>query len=119
VLGTDNKAEFRAITPGSLFGSLRAIAEGIGPDDHVIVNGLLSIHDGSPVTPPEAPISMAGFEQTAPGSPTTQALPTTQRAPAEKSTTAPHASRNNGAIQLSSETRAITASSGDPGGAPR
>lgn len=120
VLGAGNKAEFRAITQGSLFGSLRAIAEGIGPDDRIIINGLLSIHDGSLVTPQEAPISMAGFEQTAPGSPTTQALPTTQGVPIEKSATAPHAGRNNNdGIPLSSGAQAIPGSASGPGGTPR
>lgn len=81
VLGAGNKAEFRVVTPGSSFGPLRAIAAGISPEDSVIVNGLLSVRTGAVVNPKEEPISLAGFEQTAPGSPTTQDLPTTQRTP--------------------------------------
>jgi RND family efflux transporter MFP subunit len=119
VLGADNKAEFRNITPGSSFGSLRSVAGGIGPDDRVIVNGLLSIHDGSVVTPEEKPISMAGFEQTAPGSPTTQSLPTTQRVPVERSTTAPHASLDDGDTQVLGGARNIAASSGGAGDTAR
>jgi multidrug efflux system membrane fusion protein len=119
VLGAGNKAEFRTITPGSLFGSLRSVAEGIGPDDRIIVNGLLSIHDGSLVTPQEAPISMAGFEQPAPGSPATQSLPTTQRMPVEKTTAATHASGHDEDIQRPNGAQGIPDSSGGPGDTPR
>ena len=51
VVNDQNIVEARAVVQGPLSGSLRVIRSGIGPDDHVIVNGLLRARPGAPVVP--------------------------------------------------------------------
>jgi RND family efflux transporter MFP subunit len=81
VLNPDDTVRFQPVTPGSSFGTLRAISEGIKPDDRVIIAGMLSARPGMKVNPQEKPMPTEGVRLTAPGSPTTQALPTTEHAP--------------------------------------
>ncbi len=57
VVGAEDKVETRKIVPDGLFGSLRAITEGLKPDDRVIVNGLQLVRPGSQVTPQVVPIA--------------------------------------------------------------
>ncbi|HEY3242338.1 MAG TPA: efflux RND transporter periplasmic adaptor subunit [Phycisphaerae bacterium] len=75
VLGPDNTIATRAVKLGALFGELRSIESGLSPDDLVVINGQMQARPGTKVKPREEPISVASFQLTAPGSPTTQALP--------------------------------------------
>lgn len=75
--------EMRPVKLGALFGRLRAI-EGINADDRVIVNGIQRARPGSKVTVQISQIPDSAYALTAPGSPTTQALPATS-APATDS----------------------------------
>lgn len=72
---TDDTVELRPVKLGALFGRLRAV-EGINGDDRVIINGLQRARPGSKVAVQVAQIPDSAFALTAPGSPTTQALPT-------------------------------------------
>jgi RND family efflux transporter MFP subunit len=52
VVNDDNKVASKYVTLGQLAsGDLRVIKEGIGPNNHVIVNGLMRAHPGQKVTP--------------------------------------------------------------------
>jgi RND family efflux transporter MFP subunit len=84
VLNADDTVRFQPVTLGTVFGTLRSIVQGISPDDRVIINGIMSARPGTKVIAQEKPISMEGFEMTAPGSPTTQALPTTEPSPEDQ-----------------------------------
>lgn len=49
----ENVARTKYVTLGQLVGNLRVIKDGIGPDDRVIVNGLMRARPGAKVTPQE------------------------------------------------------------------
>jgi RND family efflux transporter MFP subunit len=51
VVGDDNIVQAKPVQLGALFGSLRAITSGIGPDDRVIINGQMHARPGTPVNP--------------------------------------------------------------------
>ena len=51
VVGEDDVVQPRPVTLGPLHERLRVIRQGIGPDDRVIVEGLLRARPGNPVTP--------------------------------------------------------------------
>jgi RND family efflux transporter MFP subunit len=70
----------RPVVLGTLFGDLQAIDSGVTPQERVIINGLLRARPGAKVQPTVGTFSIAKAmsQQTAPGSPTTQALPTTR-----------------------------------------
>jgi RND family efflux transporter MFP subunit len=53
VVDNENIARTKYVTLGQLVGELRVIKEGIGPDDRVIVNGLMRARPGTKVTPQE------------------------------------------------------------------
>ena len=55
VVDNENAARMRYVTLGQTVGELRVIKEGIGPDDRVIVNGLMRARPGAKVTPQEQP----------------------------------------------------------------
>jgi RND family efflux transporter MFP subunit len=76
-VGPDSTVQLKPVKLGALFGKLRAIDEGITRDDRIIVNGLPSARPGSKVDPQETTIPADLLVLTAPGSPTTQALPQT------------------------------------------
>jgi len=79
-VGADNVVQRRAVKLGAVFGMLRAITADLQPGDRVIVNGLQSARPGAKVDPHEAAIStqlLDQQQQTAEGSPTTQAPPET------------------------------------------
>jgi RND family efflux transporter MFP subunit len=80
VVNGDNVAEMHPVKLGALFGELRAIESGITKDDRVIVKGLQRARPGAKVNPTEQPIPESALQRTAPGSPTTQALPATHPA---------------------------------------
>lgn len=62
VVGADNKVAVRPVRLGGLHGGLREITDGLQADDQVIVNGVLHVRPGLPVTPQpvEMPTSTAG-----------------------------------------------------------
>ncbi len=51
VVGGDNKVEQRPVTLGQVVDGLRIVAEGLKPDDRVIVNGIMKARPGSEVKP--------------------------------------------------------------------
>ncbi len=53
VVDNENAARMKYVTLGQTVGELRVIKEGIGPDDRVIVNGLMRARPGAKVTPQE------------------------------------------------------------------
>ena len=53
VVDTENVARQKYVTLGQSVGDLRVIKDGIGPDDRVIVNGLMRARPGAKVTPQE------------------------------------------------------------------
>ena len=79
-VGADNTTVPKTVMLGRVFGELRAIEKGITTDDVVVINGLLKVRPGVKVTPNMQTIPMASLAeaQTAPGSPTTQSLPSTR-----------------------------------------
>jgi RND family efflux transporter MFP subunit len=58
VVGKDDKVERRAVRPGTVVDGLRVVDGQVGPDDRVVVDGLLRARPGLPVKPK--------FEETAP-----------------------------------------------------
>jgi multidrug efflux system membrane fusion protein len=56
----DDLAEYRAVVPGTKFGSLRVIAAGLGPGDRVVVEGLQKLRPGVRVKPEIVPIQEGG-----------------------------------------------------------
>jgi len=59
LVGKDNVVEQRKVTIGPRSGTLRVIEKGVGPDDRVIVSGLLRAIAGQKVEPHEATSSPA------------------------------------------------------------
>ncbi|MDB5396904.1 MAG: Hemolysin secretion protein [Rhodospirillales bacterium] len=57
VVGGDNVVAAREIKIGRLFDGLRAVTDGLKPDDTVVVSGLQRLRIGSPVTPEMKPIN--------------------------------------------------------------
>src|SRR5436190_18281088 len=53
VVDNENIARTKYVTLGQLVGELRVIKEGVGPDDRVIVNGMMRARPGTKVTPQE------------------------------------------------------------------
>jgi multidrug efflux system membrane fusion protein len=45
----DGGVEYRKIKPGGQFGSFRAITEGLGPEDRVVVDGIGKLRPGAKV----------------------------------------------------------------------
>jgi RND family efflux transporter MFP subunit len=76
-VGGDSTVQLKPVKPGALFGKLRAIDEGISLNDRIIINGVQSARPGSKVDPRETTIPAELLVLTAPGSPTTRALPET------------------------------------------
>jgi len=61
VVGAGNVVERQAVKLGALFGDLRAIAQGLKPNQRVIVNGMQLAIPGKKVTPREAPFPAAAL----------------------------------------------------------
>jgi len=56
VVGSDNKVSLRPVTVGERVGAMWIIESGVQPGEHVVVEGLQKVRDGSPVrTKPSAP----------------------------------------------------------------
>jgi len=62
VLGPQNTVQARRVKLGELFGTMRAITEGVKPTDAVIVVGLQMARPGGKVIPQVVPISQADLE---------------------------------------------------------
>jgi len=70
VVGADNKAELRPVTPGVRVGKLWEIDSGLAPGDRVVVEGFSRVKAGATVRPQEAPAEAAEAETSAsPSSP--------------------------------------------------
>jgi len=63
VLDGENKPTYRRVTLGERRGDLRVVAEGLKPDDKVVIDGLLRVRPGSPVTPEAGTIEADGRGQ--------------------------------------------------------
>jgi len=50
VVGTDNKAQYRHVDPGSVHEGLRVITSGLTEGDSVVINGFARLRPGVPVT---------------------------------------------------------------------
>ncbi len=72
VVGSDNKAEIRPVTPGVRVGKLWEIDSGLTPGDRVVVEGFSRVKAGATVRPQEAPAEAAEAE--------TSAAPSSRRA---------------------------------------
>jgi len=84
VVDAKNVVEARPVRLGALFGDLRSIVSGVGPEDRVIINGLMSARPGAVVKAVEGQISLESLPPEM--SPTTApavAVPTMPAAPAE------------------------------------
>jgi RND family efflux transporter MFP subunit len=82
VVDKDNKVAMRPVKLGALFGGLRAIASGIGPDDRVMVNGQMRARPGSVVAPIETPIKVDDADFADPGVEVAGTTRTTEQGPA-------------------------------------
>ena len=51
LVGDDNKVQYRPVEVGQMFDGLRSVTQGLGPDDKVIINGLLAARPGAVVVP--------------------------------------------------------------------
>lgn len=56
VVGDDNVVEPRAVELGPLVDGLRVVRDGLGPEERIVVNGLLRARPGAAVTPEEVSI---------------------------------------------------------------
>ncbi len=63
VMGEDNIPLYKRVELGEQRGDLRVILEGLQPDDTIIIEGLLRVRPGAPVTPQEGEIDPAGLDQ--------------------------------------------------------
>jgi len=61
VVAPDNVVAARPVVPGALFGELRVIESGIGPNDPVIISGLMQARPGIKVNPTDAVIPATSF----------------------------------------------------------
>jgi RND family efflux transporter MFP subunit len=93
VLGADNKVEVHPIEIGALFGQLRAVTDGLKPDDKVIINGQMHARPGDVVAPTTAAIAVDPSAFADPDSSTTQPTPTTQSTATQPPSTQPTATQ--------------------------
>jgi RND family efflux transporter MFP subunit len=82
VVNKDDTVEAHIVELGATFGPLRSIVSGLDRDDRVIINGQMHARPGSKVAPTEGKIVIDLTAFATPGSPATQALPTTAPVPA-------------------------------------
>jgi len=59
VVGSDDKVAFRAVSVGERVGNQWIITDGVKPGERVVVEGLLKVRDGAPVTVQSAPATTA------------------------------------------------------------
>ena len=77
VLGKDNVVAARIVQLGPLFGSLRSIVSGIGPNDRIIINGNMHARPGAPVSPTNGEIKFDATALAGPGGSPAHTVPTT------------------------------------------
>ena len=65
VVGDDGVVKPQPVVLGDLFNGMRIVKSGIGPDDKVIIDGLLRAHPGAAVTPQEVTLDASGQGQSA------------------------------------------------------
>ncbi len=63
VLEEGNVPAYRRVKLGARRGDLRVISEGLKPDDQVVIQGLLRVRPGTPVTPKEGTIDPESLDQ--------------------------------------------------------
>lgn len=51
VVGADNKAEFRKVTPGARVGTFYVIQDGLKPGEKIVVEGIQKLKNNAPVAP--------------------------------------------------------------------
>jgi RND family efflux transporter MFP subunit len=73
VVDAEGKVVPRPVKPGALFGTMRAVQEGLTVEDRVIINGMLRARPGTKVTPTEAPL--ANFTVETPSGPAASPQP--------------------------------------------
>ena len=59
VVTEENKAEYRVVKLGPMIDGLRVVREGLKPKEWVIVNGLMMVRQGAPVTATRVPLAVA------------------------------------------------------------
>ncbi|MCG3129981.1 MAG: Multidrug efflux pump subunit AcrA [Phycisphaerae bacterium] len=69
VVDPDNVVHPRPVVLGAIFGELRAVKSGIGPEDRVIINGLMHARPGATVRPVETSIPPEKLPRDIPGVP--------------------------------------------------
>ena len=75
LMSADHKVKLTPVTLGTLFGNLRSVTAGVAPSDRVVIEGLVSVHDGAEVAPVDGTIPVADFQTAGDRSPTTRRLP--------------------------------------------
>jgi hypothetical protein len=86
LVGDGNLVKLQQVELGALFGGLRAITKGLGPDDKVIINGQMHARPGAPVAPVQGSITANPTDfadmgsTTPPGRPSTDQAATTEQA---------------------------------------
>jgi RND family efflux transporter MFP subunit len=68
VLDKDNKVSARPVELGALFGGLRSIISGVGPEDRIVINGQMYARPGATVKPTDVPITVDNDAFSDPGS---------------------------------------------------
>jgi len=78
VVGADGKAAFKRVQMGRRIGSLWIVESGLTADDTVVIEGLLKVRDGAPVTARPVEIDATSLQElaaTVPGAPAGTAAP--------------------------------------------
>jgi membrane fusion protein, multidrug efflux system len=72
LIGADNKVERRNVQTGQSFGALTEIAQGLKPEDTVVINGFVTLSVGQTVSPESGTIAPAQLPGAAPDANTRQ-----------------------------------------------
>jgi RND family efflux transporter MFP subunit len=81
VVNAENIVEARIVIPGPPSGNLQVISEGLDATDRVIINGIMRVRPGAPVTPQDVQITRLYREEPAAR---TQAQPASAALPADQ-----------------------------------
>jgi RND family efflux transporter MFP subunit len=77
VVDKENKVAVRPIKLGALFGDLRSVVSGVGPDDRIVVNGQMHARPGAVVAPIEVKVKVDEADFVDPGSEIARVSPAT------------------------------------------
>jgi RND family efflux transporter MFP subunit len=88
VVNKENKIEVRPVTLGALFGNLRSISSGIGPEDRLVVNGQMHARPGAAVSPIEVQIKVDESAFSDPGAEVAGMAPASDAQPSGSATSA-------------------------------